>query len=114
MNSGRGEQMSEINSKLKAVPEVELALVMSKDGVVVDDSSYEAEFLGAHSLFLANFAAQLGSSFGVGETKSVTVHGSKHHLFLFDSKRHYLGISASGDANANILDVEIRKVLAQK
>jgi predicted regulator of Ras-like GTPase activity (Roadblock/LC7/MglB family) len=106
--------MSEINLKLKAVPEVELALVMTKEGVVVDDTSYEAEYLGAHSLFLANFATQLGSPFGVGETKSVTVHGSEHHMFLFDSKRHYLGISANGDGNANALDGEIRRVLAQK
>ena len=106
--------MSDINLKLQAIPEVEQALIITKDGMVVDDTSYEAEFLGAHGLFLALFAGQIGSQFGVGEIKSVTVHGSEHHLFLFDSKRHHLCVSAKGSANVNSLDAEIRRTLAQK
>jgi predicted regulator of Ras-like GTPase activity (Roadblock/LC7/MglB family) len=109
-----GEGVSDINVKLKAIPEVEQALIMTKEGLVVDDTSYEAEFLGAHCLFLALFAGQIGSQFGVGEVKSVTVHGSEHHLFLFDSKRHHLCVSAKGSANVNALDGEIRRTLAQK
>ncbi len=109
-----GEGVSNINAKLKAIPEVEQALIMSKDGVVVGDSSYEAEFLGAHGLFLALFSGQIGSQFGVGEMKSLTVHGSEHHLFLFDSKRHHLCVSAIGNANVNAVDGEIRRTLSQK
>jgi predicted regulator of Ras-like GTPase activity (Roadblock/LC7/MglB family) len=114
-NSGKeGEGVRDINLKLKAIPEVEQALIMTKDGMVVDDSSYEAEFLGAHGLFLSLFSGQIGSQFGVGEVKSVTVHGCEHHLFLFDSKRHLLCVSAKGSGNVNSLDGEIRRVLAQK
>jgi predicted regulator of Ras-like GTPase activity (Roadblock/LC7/MglB family) len=114
-NSGKGgEGVSDINSKLKVIPDLELALIMTKEGQVVDDTSYEAEFLGAHSLFLGLFAGQIGSQFGVGDVKSVTVHGTDHHLFLFDSKRHFLGVSTKGSGNVNALDAEIRKVLAQK
>lgn len=115
MNSGKeGEGVSDITMKLKAIPDVEHALVMTKDGNVVDDASYEAEFLGAHGLFLALFAGQVGAQFGVGESKSVTVHGNDQHLFLFDSKRHHLCISAKGGANVTALDGEIRRALAQK
>ena len=106
--------MSEINLKLKTIAEVEHALVMTKDGTVVNDSSYEAEVLGAYTQFLARFAEQVGSRFGVGELKSVAVEGSEHHMFLFDSNRHYLGVSATGAGNVNALDAEIRRVLAQK
>jgi predicted regulator of Ras-like GTPase activity (Roadblock/LC7/MglB family) len=114
-NPGKGgEGVSDINTKLKVIPDVELALVMTKEGQIVDDTSYEAEFLGAHSLFLGLFAGQIGSQFGVGDVKSVTVHGTEHHLFLFDSKRHFLGVSAKGSGNVNALDAEIRKVMAQK
>jgi len=114
-NSGKeGEGVSDINVKLKAIPEVEQALILTKDGAVVGDTSYEAEFLGAHGLFLALFAGQIGSQFGVGDIKSVTVHGNEHHLFLFDSKRHHLCVSAKGSANVNALDGEIRRTLAQK
>jgi len=114
-NSGKeGEGVSDINVKLKVIPDVEQALILTKDGAVVGDTSYEAEFLGAHGLFLALFAGQIGSQFGVGDIKSVTVHGNEHHLFLFDSKRHHLCVSAKGSANVNALDGEIRRTLAQK
>jgi predicted regulator of Ras-like GTPase activity (Roadblock/LC7/MglB family) len=109
-----GGGVSDINAKLKTIPEVEHALIMTKEGAVVDDTTYEAEFLGANGLFLAMFASQIGSQFGVGETKSVTVHGAERHLFLFDSKRHHLCVAANGSANVNALDGEIRRVLAQK
>ena len=73
--------------------------------------SHEAKNVGAR---LALFAGQLGSHFGVGEPKSVTVHGTEQHMFLFDSKRHYLCVSAKAGGNVNALDGEIRRVLAQK
>jgi predicted regulator of Ras-like GTPase activity (Roadblock/LC7/MglB family) len=114
-NSGKeGDAVSDINEKLKAIPEVEQAVIMTKEGIVVDDTSYEAEFMGANGLFLALFAGQLGSHFGVGEPKSITVHGTEQHMFLFDSKRHYLCVSAKAGGNVNALDGEIRRILAQK
>jgi predicted regulator of Ras-like GTPase activity (Roadblock/LC7/MglB family) len=106
--------MSEISTKLSVIPEIEQALLMTKDGAIVDDKSYQAELIGANGLFLALFSSQIGSQFGIGEFKSATVQGSEHHLFLFDSKRHYLCVSAKGSANVTSLDSEIRKLLAQK
>lgn len=114
-NSSReGAGMSDISTKLSIIPEIEQAILMTKEGVVVDDTSYQAELLGANGLFLALFSGQIGSQFGIGEFKSATVHGNEHHLFLFDSKRHHLCILAKGNANINSLDSEIRRVLAQK
>jgi predicted regulator of Ras-like GTPase activity (Roadblock/LC7/MglB family) len=109
-----GVAMSDIGVKLSVVPEIEKALIMTKDGVVVDDTSYQAELLGANGLFLALFSEQVGSQFGIGEFKAATVHGTEHHLFLFDSKRHHLCVSATGSANVNSLDSEIRRVIGQK
>lgn len=113
-SSREGADMSDISTKLSVVPEIEQALLMTKDGSIVDDTSYQAELLGANGLFLALFSGQIGSQFGIGEFKSATVHGSEHHLFLFDSKRHHLCVSARGSANINSLDSGIRRVLAQK
>lgn len=106
--------MSEISAKLSVIPEIEQALVMTKDGVIVDDTSYQAELVGANGLFLALFSGQIGSQFGIGEFKSAIVHGMDHHLFLFDSRRHHLCISAKGSANVTVLDSEIRRVLGRK
>ena len=113
-DSREGAGMSDINKKLSVIPEIEQALVMTKDGVVVEDTSYQAELLGANGLFLALFSKQVGSQLGIGEFKSATVHGCEHHIFLFDSKRHHLCVSAKGSATVNSLDSEIRRVLAQK
>jgi len=106
--------VSDINQKLKTIPEIEHALVMTKDGAVVDDTSHEAEVLGAYTQFLAGFGGKLGAQFGVGELKSVAVHGSDHHLFFLESKSHYLGVSAKGSGSVNALDAEIRRILAAK
>jgi len=109
-----GGSMSDINSKLKAISGVELAVIITKEGQVVDDTSYKAELLGAHGLYLALFAGQIASQFGVGSLKSATVQGAEHHLLLFDSKRHHLCVSAAGSSQLNALESEVRRVLAEK
>lgn len=113
-SSGGDAVMSDINSKLAGISGVELAVIMTKEGQVVDDSSYKAELLGAHSLYLALFASQIASQFGVGALKSATAQGAEHHLLLFDSKRHHLCISADGNSQLNSLESDIRRVLAEK
>lgn len=113
-SSKEGGDMSDINSKLSAISGVELAVIMTKEGQVVDDTSYKAELLGAHSLYLSLFAGQIASQFGVGGLKSVTAQGTEHHLLLFDSKRHHLCISAEGSSQLNALESEIRRILAEK
>lgn len=110
----KGAGMSDVGSRLKALPDVEQVLIMTKEGAITGDSSYQAEFLGANGLFLAHFASQLGSQSGFGELKSATVHGCEHHLFLFESRRHYLCASANGSGNVNALDSDIRRELAKK
>lgn len=106
--------MSVISQRLKAIPGVEHALVINKDGVAVADSSYETEVLGAYTQFLANFGGQLGAHFGAGNLRSVAVQGSDHHLFVFESKNQYLGVSVKGSTNMNALESELRQVLAPK
>jgi predicted regulator of Ras-like GTPase activity (Roadblock/LC7/MglB family) len=114
-SSGKeGAGVNDISVKLKTIPEVEQALLMTKEGAVLDDSSHEAEFLGANGLFISMFAGQLGPHLGVGEVKAVSVHGNERHLFLFGSKRHHLCISAKSGGNVNALEGEIRRVLSQK
>lgn len=114
ISSGEGERVSDISTKLSVIQEVEQALVMTKEGLVVDDTSYKAELLAANALFLSLFTGQIGSQFGLGEFKSATVDGKDNHLFLFDSKRHHLSVLAKNSASAYSLDAEIRRVLAQK
>lgn len=108
------EIVSEIILRLKAIPDIEQALLVNKDGVPVGDDSYEAEALGAYTQFLAKFGGQLGAQFGAGDLKSATVQGSDHHMFVFESKSHYLGATAKGSSNVNALESELRQILVQK
>jgi len=112
--SGSGAGAGDIGSRLREIAGVEQALVMTKDGAIGGGSSYQDELLGANGLYLAHFAGQLGSCFGFSDLKSATVHGSERHLFLFDSRRHHLCVSAGGDGNVNAIDSEIRRTLTKK
>ena len=110
----KGEGMSDINARLATISGVELAVVITKEGQVVDDTSHKAELLGAHGLYLALFAGQIASQFGVGGLKSATAHGTEHHLLLFDSKRHHLCVLAEGSSQVNVLESDIRRMMAEK
>jgi len=114
-NVGKGSQsMSDINTKLKTVPEVEYAVVQTKEGVPVDDASFEGATHAANGLYLSMFANQLGNLLGVGELVSATVQGTKHHMLMFQSKTHYLNIAVSGTCQLGSAEANIRKVLTQK
>jgi len=106
--------VGDISQKLKTHPDVEYALVISKDGEVADDSSYEAEVLTAYTRFLADFGGQMGAHFGAGDLRSASVQGDEHHLFVFESKSQYLGVSAKGSCNVTALESGLRQALAQK
>jgi len=106
--------LSAINDKLKSIPGVELAVVITKEGKLIEDSSFEAEYLGAHGQFLANFNTQLGSLLGLGDSKSSAIQGVEHHLFMSDTKSHHLCVAAKGSCQPNSVEAEIRRVLAQK
>lgn len=106
--------MSDINSKLKAISGVEYAVVITKDGQTVDDTSAKGEVLGGYALYLGLFASQISSQFGIGGLKSVTVQGSDNHIFLFDSKRHHLCVSTDASMPVNTFESEIKRALAEK
>lgn len=109
-----GSKMSEINSKLSAIPEVEYAIVQTKDGNPLDDNSYEAATYAANGLYLSLLASQLSNQLGTGELVSAAVHGTDHHFLLFQSRNHYLNITVSGSSQLGPVEANIRKTLAQK
>jgi predicted regulator of Ras-like GTPase activity (Roadblock/LC7/MglB family) len=109
-----GPKMSDINIKLSVIPEVEYAIVQTKDGNPVDDSSYEAATYAANGLYLSLLASQLSNQLGTGELISAAVHGADHHLLLFQSKNHYLNITVTGSSQLGPVEANVRKSLAQK
>jgi predicted regulator of Ras-like GTPase activity (Roadblock/LC7/MglB family) len=109
-----GPKMSDINTKLSAIPEVEYAIIQTRDGNPVDDNSYEAATYAANGLYLSLLASQLSNQLGTGELISAAVHGIDHHLLLFQSKNHYLNITITGSSQLGPVEATVRKLLAQK
>lgn len=113
-SSVEGKSKCDINTKLKTISGVEHAVIITKEGQVVDDTSCNGETLGGYGLYLALFAGQISSHFGIGAAKTVTVHAKEHHLFLFDSKKHHLCVSSDATASVGAYESEIRRVMAEK
>jgi len=110
----KSDSVSEIDTRLKTIPDIEQSLVMTREGTVIGDNTYQAEFMGANGMYLAHFASQLGSQFGLGELKSATVQGESPCTVADLSKRHHLCISAKSGGNVNVLDSQIRQVMSKK
>ena len=106
--------MSDINTKLKAIPEVEYAVVLNKSGLPTDDDSYDAATHSANAYFLSLFAGKLGNQLGTGELLSASVQGQDHHLLVFQSKNHFLSVTVDGSSQLGAVESTVRKMLSQK
>ncbi|MDD2539926.1 MAG: DUF4388 domain-containing protein [Desulfuromonadaceae bacterium] len=114
LTSSEDTGMSVISNKLKAISGVEYSVVMTKDGQVVDDTSSKAEALSGYGLYLALFAGEISSQFGIGELKSIAVQGTDRHLFLLGSKKHHLCVSTDTCMPVTMFESEIKRILADK
>ena len=106
--------MSDINTKLKAIPEVEYAVVLNKSGLPTDDDSYDGATNSATAYFLSLFAGKLGNQLGAGELLSAAVQGKEHHLLVFQSKNHFLSVAVDGASQLGAVESTVRKILSQK
>ena len=103
-----------ITEKLRQLPGVFQAVVLSKDGTPVRDTSYEAESLAAQAVYLAMIGGQLGAAFETGDLKAAAVEGKTSHLLLYEAKSHYLGVAIRGECRLGAVEAEIRKTLSPK
>jgi len=106
------EMSSNLLNMLTQIPGVTHAVLLGKDGIPLNDGSFDAENLAAQALNMTMIGNQLGSIFGVGPVKRATIQGKESHLFMFESKNHILSIAVNGEIQLGVADVEIRKVLS--
>ncbi len=101
-----------IIEKLRRIAGVAYAVVQTKDGVRVEDDSYEGETLAGQAVYLAMVGKRLGSVLQTGEVNSAAVQGAGRHLLLFAAKSHYLSILVQSESQVGAVEAEVRKVLA--
>ncbi len=97
----------------KDVPSVTNAVLLTRTGSRVGGSGYEGEVLGGQTLFVGLFARELGAAFDAGELRSVSVEGTRGHLFLFAAKTHTLGVKAKAEADVGAVGAALRSALAR-
>lgn len=107
-------RISNINTRLAGIPEIKYAVVLSKEGIPVDDDSFQGAEYAANGMFLSMFTSSFGHELGLGELVSATVHGEQSHLLLFKSKNNYLNVVAAGSSQPTAVEVRLRQAMAQK
>ncbi len=102
---------SNLLETLSQIPGVTHAVLLGKDGIPVNDTSFDAENLAAQAMNIAMIGNQLGNLFGAGTVKRAAIQGKDSHLLMFEAKNHILSIAVSGETQLGAVDAEIRKVL---
>lgn len=105
---------SSINTRLANIPEIKYAVVLSKEGIPVDDDSFKGAEYAATGMFLSMFTSSFGHELGLGELVSATVHGDQSHLLLFKSKNSYLNVVAAGSSQPTAVEARLRQAMAHK
>jgi predicted regulator of Ras-like GTPase activity (Roadblock/LC7/MglB family) len=106
---------SNISTTLAQISGVTHAVLLSKDGIPVNDDSFIAGNLAAQAVNMSMIGNQLGDLFGAGTVKRAAIQGKVSHLLVFEAKNHFLSIAVSGENQLGVVEAEVRKVLiAQK
>lgn len=98
---------------LRAIPGVSGAVVLTRDGQRVGEGGYEDEALAGETAYLATVGAELGSLFQAGDLRSAAVRASLHHLLLYSTRSHYVGVSTPPGSDPDAVDAAIRNALTK-
>jgi predicted regulator of Ras-like GTPase activity (Roadblock/LC7/MglB family) len=98
---------------VRSVPDVTCAVVLTREGLRLGQGGHEEEALAGQAGYLALAGAELGALFEAGELKSGTVRATDHHLLLYVTRTHYLGVSTAPESDPDAVDSAIRSALAK-
>lgn len=101
-----------IIARIRQVPGVAYAVVLTKDGVRIEDDSYEAEALEGQTAYLTLLGKRMGEILRGGEMVAAVVRGAKHSLVLLASRQHYLSILVHPGSDPGSVEAEVRRLIA--
>jgi predicted regulator of Ras-like GTPase activity (Roadblock/LC7/MglB family) len=109
--SARQLTASQVAENLRRIPGVAYAVLLTKEGVPLGDTSYEAETLAGQAVYVAMLGKQLGTCFDSGELTSASIHGTERHLLLLATKNHYLCVLIHAGASPGQVEAEVHRTL---
>lgn len=107
----RRASASTVVERIRQIPGVAYAVLLTKDGHRVGDDSYEAESLEGQAAYLAMVGTRLGGIFGVGDVVAAVTQGPDQNLLVLATRSHYLGVLVRGDAQPGAVEAEVRKIV---
>lgn len=107
--AGRGSTVEVVG----ALPGVSAAVILTRDGQRVADHGADGERLAGETSYVALMGEEFGALFGAGEVRAATVQASRHHVLLYSTRSHYLGVAAEPERDPAAVDAAIRGALAK-
>ncbi|HSN92201.1 MAG TPA: DUF4388 domain-containing protein [Anaeromyxobacteraceae bacterium] len=98
---------------VRALPDVSGAVILTLDGQRVGEGGPQEETLAGKVAYLALLGAEFGTLFQAGQLRAATVQASLHHLLLYVTRSHYLGVSTEPEADPDVVDAAIRSALTK-
>jgi len=109
-----GRQPTALAETIRAVADVEDAVLITGDGQSLGASGPASEVLAGQAAYLVMCCDEFGALFQCGEVRSAEVEGSDRHLLLYASKaRRYLAVTSRSDADLRVVDAAVRAVLTK-
>jgi hypothetical protein len=96
---------------VRAIPNVSGAVLLTREGERLGTGGYQDEALAGEVAYLALFGAEFGTLFQAGDLRSATVRASLHHLLLYSTRSHYLGVSSEPESDPDAVDAAVRSAL---
>lgn len=103
--------MSAAAARVMQVQGVRYAVLLEKDGAVVQDNSEEGAALARKSLTIADTANRLGALLGLGEIRTAAIQSRNLDLLIYDSRQHYLGVAVAAGGRLETVEAEIMERL---
>jgi hypothetical protein len=98
---------------VRSVADVTCAVVLTREGQQLGQGGHGEEALAGQAGYLALAGAELGALFEAGDLKAGTVRATEHHLLLYVTRTHYLGVSTAPESDPDAVDSAIRAALAK-
>ncbi len=106
--------MNSLRLKLQAIREVEYAVTVGKDGLALDDDSYEGTTHAAHATYISMLAGKIGNQIGAGNLQVAAVHGVQRHILMYQQRTQLVNFIVSGAAPLGSVEQTIFKTLSNQ
>jgi len=100
-----------VAARVRQVPGVAHAVILTKEGVRLEDDSSQGEALEGQTAYLTLVGKRVGEILGTGEIVAAAVRGAEQSLLLLASRQYYLSILVLAGSDLGVVETEVRRLL---